>query len=84
LLNAIGDDSFVLREKQVVLLSGVLVCLVAIMALSPMGVFGFMHSVEETNLVSIAILASLIGVIFVLLHRAGLSFGYVEEVSPRA
>jgi hypothetical protein len=67
----------------VILLGGVLALLVAVLVLSPTGFLGFMHSVEEANLFSISILASLIGIVFVLLHKFGLSFGYVEEIGPR-
>ena len=71
-------------RKEVALLGAILVSLVTILVLSPAGVFGFMHSVGETNLFSIAIIVSLIGILFVLLNRIGFSFGYVEEINSRA
>jgi hypothetical protein len=76
-------DSAVVRGKEVIVLAGALVLLVAILLFSPTGLVGFMQSVEETNLISVSILASLIGIVFVLLHKFGFTFGSVEEIGPR-
>lgn len=55
--------------------------LFAVIATWSGGVTGFMHGVaEELNLTAIAVLVSLIGTVFVLLHRLGLSIGYADEI----
>ena len=71
------------RQREIALLAGLICVLSSIIAFSPVGVVGFMESVEESNVFSIAILASLIGLVFVLLHKSGVSFGYPHEIESR-
>ena len=59
-----------------------LVALGTVMALGPGGITGFMHSiVDDASMLSISILATAMGLAFILLHRIGLSLGYVEEIA---
>lgn len=57
-----------------------MVALVGLMAASPSGMFGFLQSVEEANVLSVSILVSVIGILFILLHRLGMSFGEAEKI----
>ncbi len=66
---------------KLALLAATLAILGGIVLLSPGGAIGFMQSVvEDLNVFSISVLAVLIGVVFVLLQRLGVSFSYVEEI----
>jgi hypothetical protein len=51
-------------------------------AVSPDGAIDFLQSVEEGNSLSVLVLALLIGAIFVVLHRLGMSFGSAEKIGP--
>jgi uncharacterized protein involved in response to NO len=62
------------------LLVAALVALVGFMATSPSGMLGFLQSVEEANVFSISVLVSVIGIVFILLHRSGMSFGEAEKI----
>ena len=59
---------------------GVLASLIVLIAILPPGPAAFVNTVESGNPISISLLASGIALTFVLLYRAGFSFGYEEEI----
>ena len=68
---------------DLVVLGIILAGLGSLIVLSQSGIMGFMQSLEEGNVFSVAVLAGLIAVIFVFLHRLGVSLVYVEEIEPQ-
>jgi hypothetical protein len=42
-----------------------------------------MQRLEEGNVFSVAVMAGLIAVIFIFLHRLGVSLVFVEEIEPQ-
>ena len=48
----------------------------------PDGAIDFLQSVENGNSLSVLALALLIGAIFLVLHRLGMSFGSAEKIGP--
>ncbi|MGI0025036.1 MAG: hypothetical protein ACREA4_07825 [Nitrososphaera sp.] len=70
-------------RRQVLVLAAVLAILATAIAMSPGDLMGFFQGIsEERNLVSIGILATFIGVLFVLLQRVGLVFSYEDDIGP--
>ena len=68
---------------DLVVLGAILAGLGSVIALSQSGIMAFMQSLEEGNMLSIAALVSLIAVIFIFLHRLGISLVYVEEIESQ-
>ena len=64
-------------------LGAILAGLSSIIALGQSGIMGFMQSLEKGDVLSMLVVASLMAVIFVFLHKLGVSLVYVEEIESR-
>ena len=84
-MDEIKEDSLhgLSARWDLVALSVILAGLGSIIVLSLSGIMGYMQSLEEGNVFSVAVIAGLIAAIFIFLHRLGVSLVFVEEIGPQ-
>jgi hypothetical protein len=73
------------RPRESALFFGALASLAVLCgatAVSPDRAIDFLQSVENGDSLSVLALALLIGAVFLVLHRLGMSFGSAEKIGP--